>query len=654
MPITDGELKKICLLNEPFTTEFIKMTLPNATDEEIEANLNFNFPFYQGKYYPNSYFMKNFTIRIEPTELEIKNGIVIPGNRMIGLIDNLAIYDNFIFKYDDKILKSKKMKGNIEDMLIYIALLEIVKSPVADSTQSTITLNGIDLKKFYKDNNFTYGDSILVSCIDFEKSLFKITYESKLDRNSNYFITQEQDNLFLSKLRKIIKEKNIYTNSTCQILAAYLEYSEDKKTELAIPLTTIFKLVFSEKSKVKVRPLEMGRVALCNEDDNENDSDFFPLGKAMSEFEYSNSNTDLKKIKNLESFFDYFAISLTEIEVRALLFDQLSDNEIDIDDICEVIFRGKEDPTSDVLNLLSSLLKKELEKVKKYDVKVYKSLPVAQFRKKLLTYTFKIINILRSFDQNGFELHELPMREMSELAVMQQIVLSNLELLEKGKFKDLTKMINECNKTFLYIDLLDSMIQDFIEDYEIDVDDEDFEDDDDEGEEYDDYDYEDFEIIRRESNTVFQFKVAVCDWDLKFNKNPYRIFEMSADATLGELADSILDLFEFDCDHLYGFYDFIKNRRNSRERYELEPYDRETLSVKSVFLNDVFRVGKKMLFLYDYGDQWKFMVKLEKSRAMIDDDSDLFEDYGDYNLLKSVGESPEQYRNYEEEEDNDE
>ena len=38
-----------------------------------------------------------------------------------------------------------------------------------------------------------------------------------------------------------------------------------------------------------------------------------------------------------------------------------------------------------------------------------------------------------------------------------------------------------------------------------------------------------------------------------FNRNIYRIMEISGDRTFAELSDCILDAFEFDKDHLYMF-----------------------------------------------------------------------------------------------------
>lgn len=94
---------------------------------------------------------------------------------------------------------------------------------------------------------------------------------------------------------------------------------------------------------------------------------------------------------------------------------------------------------------------------------------------------------------------------------------------------------------------------------------------------------------------------------------------------LNYLAEAIVDAYDFDLDHCFGFYDYIDSRKQ-KEVYELftdlpdvehTPGAKgvENVDITSVFNHD----GKKMIFLFDYGDGWKFTVKrtsLEKGRRI--------------------------------------
>lgn len=83
--------------------------------------------------------------------------------------------------------------------------------------------------------------------------------------------------------------------------------------------------------------------------------------------------------------------------------------------------------------------------------------------------------------------------------------------------------------------------------------------------------------------------------------------------TLEDLAKTILKAVDFDLDHCFGFYDKIGRRGVSNEEYtvfadigaEANPEDP---GVQTTELIDVFHPGKKLIFLFDYGDDWRFGV----------------------------------------------
>lgn len=127
---------------------------------------------------------------------------------------------------------------------------------------------------------------------------------------------------------------------------------------------------------------------------------------------------------------------------------------------------------------------------------------------------------------------------------------------------------------------------------------------------------------------------------------PYRVLAVPADWLLYDLARFIVDSFDFDFDHLFGFYDNIRNYAKSTEGYEyLGEMDEasEFEGVTGTIVSKAFdKKGKKMLFLFDYGDHWCFIVKVED-----------IVDAGEYEglpcLIKSVGQAPPQYGEAEEE-----
>ena len=94
----------------------------------------------------------------------------------------------------------------------------------------------------------------------------------------------------------------------------------------------------------------------------------------------------------------------------------------------------------------------------------------------------------------------------------------------------------------------------------------------------------------------------------------YRDFEISSTSSLDTLAQAIVRFFDFD--HAFGFYSGLKgNIYRSPVRYELfvdlGEGEGNARSVKRTRVAEAFpSVGAKMRFLYDYGDEWVFLVEL--------------------------------------------
>lgn len=127
-----------------------------------------------------------------------------------------------------------------------------------------------------------------------------------------------------------------------------------------------------------------------------------------------------------------------------------------------------------------------------------------------------------------------------------------------------------------------------------------------------------------------QFRVSL-------GKSVWRQIAIRADATLEELASWILNSVNFSEDHLYEFV--IRNRFGAVERF-LHPECDEGPFVDELEVGQLpLEVGESMQFHFDFGDDWRFDVKLEeilpgpkKSKTA--------------RIIKKHGESPEQYPDY--------
>ena len=126
-------------------------------------------------------------------------------------------------------------------------------------------------------------------------------------------------------------------------------------------------------------------------------------------------------------------------------------------------------------------------------------------------------------------------------------------------------------------------------------------------------------------------------------KGCYRHIKISAAATLYDLAEAILDSFDFANDHLHAF--FLDNESwSDGDSYYLEPDHGQRDSTKYTLEKAGFQKDLKFVFLFDFGDEWEFKCKVLK---------ELDEATKDAEVLRFVGEAPEQYPDYDDDDEDD-
>jgi len=152
----------------------------------------------------------------------------------------------------------------------------------------------------------------------------------------------------------------------------------------------------------------------------------------------------------------------------------------------------------------------------------------------------------------------------------------------------------------------------------------------------------------RQGEKIYLLKATLSGRYGDVGEMPHRVLAIPEGSTLYSLAESIVESFDFDFDHAFGFYDNLKNSTNSKEGYELFADIGEESKLEGVERTKIKRVfdklGKRMLFLFDYGDDWHFTVELERVQSSEEDVK--------YPLVvESVGDAPPQYGEPDEEDE---
>lgn len=141
---------------------------------------------------------------------------------------------------------------------------------------------------------------------------------------------------------------------------------------------------------------------------------------------------------------------------------------------------------------------------------------------------------------------------------------------------------------------------------------------------------------------IFEVSLKECGmYDVK--GRAIRKVQISENKSLYSFAKTITQAFGFYFDHCFGFYDNLQKDSESKRAYELfvdigeEPLTSVSKGVKNTKISQAFHnPGEKMLFVFDYGDDWHFIVELKEKIEVKERNIKPV-------ILESIGPAPEQY-----------
>ena len=115
--------------------------------------------------------------------------------------------------------------------------------------------------------------------------------------------------------------------------------------------------------------------------------------------------------------------------------------------------------------------------------------------------------------------------------------------------------------------------------------------------------------------------------------------EIEDSSTFQDLHYVIQEVVEFDDDHLYEFY--LASSERSLKRITVATYeDADAVTLKSVI---PVQSGKKLFYLFDYGDNWVFRIVPSRKAPFSPAKGSRYPQ-----LLSEEGERPEQYPDWDE------
>jgi hypothetical protein len=124
------------------------------------------------------------------------------------------------------------------------------------------------------------------------------------------------------------------------------------------------------------------------------------------------------------------------------------------------------------------------------------------------------------------------------------------------------------------------------------------------------------ETKSNQKTEIFQFNISIVDSDPLI----WRRIQVRSDISFAEFHWNIFALMDWDGDHVWCFYmKKIKKEIKDRQVYGSR-YNQGDLFADQVCLMEIFkRVGQKIQFIYDFGDNWEHEILFEKRLPLIND-----------------------------------
>lgn len=137
-----------------------------------------------------------------------------------------------------------------------------------------------------------------------------------------------------------------------------------------------------------------------------------------------------------------------------------------------------------------------------------------------------------------------------------------------------------------------------------------------------------------------KFKDGIYTFKVYVDKNAWAKIKLNGTHTLHDLHECIQDAFDFDNDHMYSF--FMDGKAWSNDKFTC-PFEDEGPHADEVKIGELdLNEKQSFLYLFDYGDEWKFKVDVYSIEEM---NAKLLNPQ----IIETKGELPQQYPDFDDE-----
>lgn len=429
-------------LAEAFKAAGLKKTAKNEVEicNAIHA-CNF-FVSWESVFYPKSGFLKNFLIRVQPNEFEIKEGIFVPGHRLLPFHPPWMSTDDVAFQYKGSPVKTQTRKFKMDQLMSFISLMDFQKAPILNieailDENSDLEFEVCNMKTFYKKNNFQLGDSIIIEPLNLEEGLFTVRFDARDSYESHIFEINRIDKKFIDTLKKVLQMELVFPSAEKQLLYTYFLLSrEEDAAPWTIPGTALIPLLKND-GEIVISPLSDGRALFHFKHQDVKDLRVNPdlMELANMALEEADEEPDFDTIDGILKF---LGNNNDIVVVRALLLDQIAgQKKFSYKAVQDYLFDGALKPYMPpvLIDLFKELVRDEFYDLKKSFDPAYAFLPVTTARKKILDAMLLISRFLRSLDAQEVQPDKLPQDDMMNLMQLDSAMTQFLSVIEAAQLE---------------------------------------------------------------------------------------------------------------------------------------------------------------------------------------------------------------------------
>ncbi|MDR0554014.1 MAG: plasmid pRiA4b ORF-3 family protein [Treponema sp.] len=185
---------------EPFTlenvTHFVRMIVSQKTphlSSEIAALINIRkaaFPLGANRWISRRGYFEPLRFAINPSRLELLNGILIPGHRCVPFANPMLMPQEYVFYWRRHLVPVTTTEGTPDDFYPYYTIFGEEYAPqyvARDNPEneaafnsdpyedpSDVSIHTLDMRNIYRETSFVPGDRFVVRTLDWKAGIFEL------------------------------------------------------------------------------------------------------------------------------------------------------------------------------------------------------------------------------------------------------------------------------------------------------------------------------------------------------------------------------------------------------------------------------------------------------------------------------------------------